>query len=68
MAAMEHQRLNMKNLDRQWISSKLPAVFAGDVAAAGISATLISPLITAIDRSVRIYLCSGYVINSTVEL
>jgi hypothetical protein len=37
---------------REWRGSKLPAVLAGDVAAAGISATLISPIITAIDRLV----------------
>jgi hypothetical protein len=37
-----------------WLSNKLPAVLVGDVAAAGISASLISPVITAIDRFVCI--------------
>jgi hypothetical protein len=37
-----------------WPSNKLPAVLVGDVAAAGISASLISPVITAIDRFVCI--------------
>jgi hypothetical protein len=33
-----------------WKKSQLPAVLAGDIAAATISATVISPILTAIDR------------------
>jgi hypothetical protein len=52
MTVMEQQQLKERVFNGEWVNSKLPAVLAGDVAAAGISATLISPLITAIDRSV----------------
>ncbi|KAH7398742.1 hypothetical protein DE146DRAFT_718659 [Phaeosphaeria sp. MPI-PUGE-AT-0046c] len=46
------QQLPVQYVAGEWRSSRLPAVLAGDIAAAGISATFISPLITAIDRSV----------------
>jgi hypothetical protein len=47
------QQLRDSTLDEKWRTSKLPGHLAGDIAAAGISATLVSPLITAIDRLVR---------------
>jgi hypothetical protein len=47
------QQLQNNTFDGQWRKSKLPGLLAGDIAAAGISATLVSPLITAIDRLVR---------------
>jgi hypothetical protein len=53
MAAML-QQLQPNQLSGKWTSSKLPVVLAGDVAAAGISASLISPVITAIDRFVSV--------------
>jgi hypothetical protein len=37
---------------REWSPSTLPSILAGDVCAAGISATLVAPVITAIDRAV----------------
>ncbi|KAF2830231.1 hypothetical protein CC86DRAFT_286036 [Ophiobolus disseminans] len=46
------QHLQSNRFDEAWKGSKLPATLAGDIAAAGISASLISPLITAIDRAV----------------
>jgi hypothetical protein len=49
MAALT-QQLQFDHVDRVWKINKLPAVLAGDVVAAAISATLISPVITAIDR------------------
>jgi hypothetical protein len=52
MTVMEQEQLKESVFNGEWVNSKSPAVLAGDVAAAGISATLISPLITAIDRSV----------------
>jgi hypothetical protein len=48
------QQLQTTYTNGEWKSSKLPAVLAGDIAAAGISASLISPLITAIDRYVQV--------------
>jgi hypothetical protein len=66
MTIMEQQQLKESVFNGKWVNSKLLAVLAGDVAAAGISATLISPLITAIDRSVYVYLLSNFVINITV--
>jgi hypothetical protein len=36
--------------DGEFRGSRLPAILAGDVAAATLSATAISPIITAIDR------------------
>jgi hypothetical protein len=47
------QQLRNNIFDEQWRTSKLPGLLTGDIAAAGISATLVSPLITAIDRLVR---------------
>lgn len=41
-------------LEKDWRFSRLPVVLAGDITAAAISATAISPLITAIDRYVNI--------------
>ncbi|KAH7075946.1 hypothetical protein BKA63DRAFT_311309 [Paraphoma chrysanthemicola] len=46
------QELQEITIDQRWRSSKLPGLLAGDIAAAGISATFVSPLITAIDRAV----------------
>lgn len=46
------QQLQGAFFDSRQQDLTLPAVLAGDIAAATISATLISPLITAIDRSV----------------
>jgi hypothetical protein len=43
-------QLQANGFDGDWKGIKLPAVLVGDVAAAGIAATLISPVITAIDR------------------
>jgi hypothetical protein len=43
-------QLQANGFDGDWKGIKLPAVLAGDVAAAGVAATLISPVITAIDR------------------
>jgi len=47
-------QLHTSQFEGHWKGSGLPAVLAGDVAAAGVSATLISPLITAIDRYVHL--------------
>lgn len=44
------QQLQSSRLYGDWTSSKLPGVLAGDIAAATLSATAISPVITAIDR------------------
>lgn len=46
------QQFQSSVLNGDWSSSKLPGVLAGDIAAATISATAISPVITAIDRFV----------------
>lgn len=46
------QQLQRASFDGRQQDLTIPAVLAGDIAAATISATLISPLITAIDRSV----------------
>ncbi|CAO2651313.1 Nn.00g096100.m01.CDS01 [Neocucurbitaria sp. VM-36] len=43
------QQLQSNSINGDWRSSKLPGVLAGDLAAAVISATTISPLITVID-------------------
>ena len=44
------QQLQVSNFEEDWKLDHLPGVLAGDIAAATISATAISPLITAIDR------------------
>ncbi|KAF1851669.1 uncharacterized protein K460DRAFT_391902 [Cucurbitaria berberidis CBS 394.84] len=49
---MTQQQLQSNIVNGDWRGSKLPGILAGDVAAAAISATAISPLITAIDRAV----------------
>ena len=46
--------IHTSQFEGHWKGIDLPTVLAGDVAAAGLSATLISPLITAIDRYVRL--------------
>ncbi|KAH7361194.1 hypothetical protein BKA66DRAFT_444765 [Pyrenochaeta sp. MPI-SDFR-AT-0127] len=46
------QQLQSSRFDGDWTNSTLPGVLAGDVGAATISATAISPVITAIDRAV----------------
>jgi hypothetical protein len=57
------RQLPAQHFAEEWKGSKLPAELAGDVAAAGISATLISPLITAIDRSVWLMIKSRTWVN-----
>ncbi|KAF1943152.1 hypothetical protein EJ02DRAFT_401189 [Clathrospora elynae] len=46
------QQLVSSSLSQDWKGCKLPGVLLGDVTAATISATAISPIITAIDRAV----------------
>ncbi|KAJ5029049.1 fad-linked oxidoreductase [Bipolaris maydis] len=41
-----------QSITRGWRNSRLPSYLAGDVSAAFLSATLISPILTAIDRAV----------------
>jgi hypothetical protein len=53
------QNLQNDQLIDHWLNNKLPAVLAGDIAAAAISASLISPAITAIDRFVHVVPKSG---------
>lgn len=51
MAASVKHQLDA-DLRGSWKSPALPGTLAGDISAAAISATLISPVITAIDRFV----------------
>jgi hypothetical protein len=44
------EHLVSHHLESRWKDSKLPVVLIRDVAAAAISATAISPILTAIDR------------------
>jgi len=48
------QELRSNPLEGNWTLGHLPGVLVGDVAAAAISATAVSPLITAIDRYVSL--------------